>query len=74
MCTPWSKTLLMLGVMASFVNPWFIIIAFYPLVASLLARILHRKIWPAQTHCPLPTYGPSKKSGTPSERVSRSCH
>ncbi|PSR27483.1 MAG: hypothetical protein C7B47_07935 [Sulfobacillus thermosulfidooxidans] len=74
MCTPWSKSLLMLGVMASFANPWFIIIAIYPLAASLLARALHRNIWPAQTSCRLPPYGPSKKSGTSSERVGESCH
>ncbi len=54
MCTSWSKSLLMLGVMASLVNHWFVILAVYPLAASLTSRITGRNIWPATATCRLP--------------------
>ncbi|MCL4493783.1 MAG: hypothetical protein M1294_03110 [Firmicutes bacterium] len=58
MCTNWSKALVMLGVMTSLLNHWFILIALYPLAASLLTRLLHQDVWPAKTTCPLPPNPP----------------
>ncbi|AUW93617.1 MAG: hypothetical protein C7B44_06835 [Sulfobacillus thermosulfidooxidans] len=51
MCTLWSKNLVILGVLASFIHPWFIIIAIYPFVARLITHLTGRNWWPATTSC-----------------------
>lgn len=54
MCTPWWRFLLMLGVLGSFWHPMLAIIIVLPIGSWVLARVLHRDIWPTQYQCRLP--------------------
>lgn len=64
MCTSWAKNLLILGVLASFFHPWLVVIAIYPVLASLASRITHRNWWPALSSCQLATLPADGKDGS----------